>query len=153
MADRRRGRKVVKIGMFRTKLQVRYCETDRMGVVHHSRYFPWFEVGRTEFFKTSGMSYDEIEKKGVWLPLVDCYCRFYCGARYGDEVWIEVCLKELGAAKCKFGYRVIRVSDEALLASGSTTHGFTTPEMKPINLKKKEPAIYQLLLSLQEGEL
>ena len=67
--------------MFRTKIEVRYCETDRMGVVHHSRYFPWFEVGRTEFFKQSGTSYDQIEQMGVLLPLVDCYGKFIQGAK------------------------------------------------------------------------
>ncbi len=139
--------------MFRTKIQVRYCETDRMGVVHHSRYFPWFEVGRTEFFKSSGMSYDQVETQGILLPLVDCYCKFLQGAVYGDEVWIEVSLAELGVAKCKFSYRIIRVSDEALLATGSTTHGFTTPEFKPLNLKKSYPEIYHLLEELRGDTL
>lgn len=136
--------------MFRTKLQVRYCETDRMGVVHHSRYFPWFEVGRTEFFKATGLSYDEIERRGVLLPLVDCYCKFIHGARYGDEVWIEVHLDRVGAAKCHFTYRVLRVSDALLLAEGYTTHGFTTPEFKPLNLKKSYPEIYTLLCGLED---
>ncbi len=135
--------------MFRTKIQVRYCETDRMGVVHHSRYFPWFEVGRTEFFKSSGMSYDQVEARGILLPLVDCYCKFIQGAVYGDEVWIEVTLAELGVAKCKFSYRIVRVSDETLLAIGSTTHGFTTPSFKPLNLKKTYPEIYHLLDELR----
>ena len=135
--------------MFRTKIQVRYCETDRMGVVHHSRYFPWFEVGRTEFFKSSGMSYDQVEAQGILLPLVDCYCKFIQGAVYGDDVWIEVSLAELGVAKCKFSYRVVRTSDETLLATGSTTHGFTTPAFKPLNLKKNYPEIYQLLDTLR----
>ncbi|MBO5364055.1 MAG: acyl-CoA thioesterase [Clostridia bacterium] len=135
--------------MFRTKIQVRYCETDRMGVVHHSRYFPWFEVGRTEFFKSSGMSYDQVEQQGVLLPLVDCYCKFMQGAVYGDDVWVEVTLAELGVAKCKFSYRVIRTSDETLLATGTTTHGFTSPEFKPLNLKKAYPEIYRLLDGLR----
>lgn len=135
--------------MFRTKIEVRYCETDRMGVVHHSRYFPWFEVGRTEFFKQSGMSYDAIEKMGVLLPLVDCYGKFIQGARYGDSVWVEVALENLGVAKCRFGYRILRVEDEALLAIGYTTHGFTTPDFKPLNLKKTYPNIYQSLYELR----
>jgi len=88
--------------MFRTKIEVRYCETDRMGVVHHSRYFPWFEVGRTDFFKQSGMTYDQMEQMGIWLPLVDCYCKFNQGARYGDAIWIEVKLEELGVGRCKY---------------------------------------------------
>ncbi len=135
--------------MFRTKIDVRYSETDRMGVVHHSRYFPWFEVGRTEFFKQSGMSYDEIEKKGVLLPLVDCYSKFIQGAQYGDSVFIEVSLETLGVAKCKFSYRVIRAEDEVLLATGYTTHGFTTPDFKPLNIKKAFPQIYQVMEGLR----
>ncbi len=135
--------------MFRTKLQVRYCETDRMGVVHHSRYFPWFEVGRTEFFKTSGMSYAEIERQGVLLPLVDCHCKFIHGAVYGDEVWITVSLDRLGVAKCTFSYQVLRCSDGLLLATGYTTHGFTTPSFQPLNIKKTHPEIYSILENLR----
>lgn len=138
--------------MFKTRIKVRYCETDRMGVVHHSRYFPWFEVGRTEFFKQTGMSYDAIEKMGVWLPLVDCYCKFIEGARYGESVDIEVKLEELGVAKCRFAYRVLRSEDEGLLATGYTTHGFTSPDLKPLNLKKSYPEIYQQLLQLRGEE-
>ncbi len=135
--------------MFQTKIEVRYCETDRMGVVHHSRYFPWFEVGRTDFFKQSGMTYDQMEQMGIWLPLVDCYCKFFQGARYGDTILIEVSLEERGVAKWKFAYRILREEDGILLATGYTTHGFTTPELKPINLKKQYPEIYEILSKLR----
>ena len=136
--------------MFKTKINVRYAETDRMGVVHHSRYFPWFEVGRTEFFKSLGESYDDIEKQGVLLPLVDCYAKFIQGARYGDDVWIEVQLKKVGVAKCEFSYNVRRVTDDVILAEGFSTHGFTTPDFKPINLKKTYPEVYELLKGAEE---
>ena len=134
--------------MFRTKITVRYAETDSMGVVHHSRYFPWFEVGRTEFFKTCGMSYREVEERGVLLPLLDCYAKFIEGARYQDDVWIEVRLSRLGVAKCGFEYKIIRCADDALLAEGYTTHGFTDKSFKPLNLKKKYPEIYEALKKL-----
>lgn len=138
--------------MFRTKLTVRYSETDSMGVVHHSRYFPWFEVGRTEFFKTSGMSYREVEERGVLLPLLDCYAKFIKGARYQDDIWIEVELKQLGVAKCKFEYNVVRCSDGVLLARGYTTHGFTDKQFRPLNLKKKYPDIYSVMMNLAGSE-
>lgn len=138
--------------MFRTKISVRYAETDRMGIVHHSRYFPWFEVGRTEFFKASGMTYDQVEREGVWLPLVDCYAKFIEGAKYGDDVWIEVQLAKLGVAKCIFQYRVVRDADQALLATGYTTHGFTMPALKPLNLKKEYPHIYKIMEQLRGEE-
>lgn len=48
-----------------THLTVRYAETDMMGIVHHSRYYPWFEVARTDFIKKIGMSYTEMEKMGI----------------------------------------------------------------------------------------
>ena len=135
--------------MFRTKIKVRYSETDRMGVVHHSRYFPWFEVGRTEFFESSGMSYAEVEARGILLPLVDCYCKFIEGAKYADALWVEVALQKLGVAKCIFEYRVIRCRDNTLLATGYTTHGFTTPDFVPVNLKKAAPEIYEAMLRLR----
>ncbi len=121
-----------------------------MGVVHHSRYFPWFEVGRTEFFKTSGMSYREVEERGVLLPLLDCYSKFIKGAKYQDDIWIEVSLKKLGVAKCKFEYKVIRCANDVLLAEGYTTHGFTDSDFRPMNLKKKHPEIYDILEKLLE---
>ncbi len=134
--------------MFRTKITVRYAETDSMGVVHHSRYFPWFEVGRTEFFKTCGMSYREVEERGVLLPLLDCYAKFIQGAKYQDDIWVEVKLRRLGVAKCIFDYRIVRCEDECLLAEGYTTHGFTDRNFRPLNLKKSHPEIYTALESL-----
>lgn len=134
--------------MFRTKITVRYAETDSMGVVHHSRYFPWFEVGRTEFFKTCGMSYREVEERGVLLPLLDCYAKFIQGAKYQDDIWVEVKLRRLGVAKCVFDYRIVRCEDECLLAEGYTTHGFTDRNFRPLNLKKSHPEIYTALESL-----
>lgn len=138
--------------MFRTKLTVRYSETDSMGVVHHSRYFPWFEVGRTEFFKSSGMSYREVEEMGVLLPLLDCYSKFIIGAKYQDDIWVQVELKKLGVAKCRFEYKIIRCEDDALLAVGYTTHGFTDKNFKPLNLLKKYPEIYSKLSELKSDE-
>lgn len=139
--------------MFRTKFAVRYSETDQMGVVHHSRYFPWFEAARTDFFKSSGYSYAQVEKDGVLLPLVDCYCKFLTGAQYGDDVIIEIALIKVGVAKCVFEYRVLRGGDEQLLATGYTTHGFTDREFRPLNLKKVNPSVYQRLLQMKEADI
>jgi len=134
--------------MFRTKLTVRYAETDQMGVVHHSRYFPWFEVGRTEFMASAGLPYSEIEKMGVWFPLTDCSAKFIRGAKYGDEVFVEASLALLTPARARFGYSVLRAADGVLLATGETGHAFSTPQMKPMNLKKAHPEIYAMLEGL-----
>ena len=134
--------------MFRTKVSVRYGETDKMGVVYHARYFPWFEIGREEYLKSFGITYADAEKDGLMLPLVDCYARFFYGARYGDELWVEVQPEKLGAVRCKFSYRILRVSDEKLLASGYTTHCFTNTDIEPINIKKVYPEYYKILCQM-----
>jgi len=57
--------------MTETFLTVRYSETDRMGIVHHSRYYPWFEIARSDFIKQIGIKYSELEEKGILMPLVE----------------------------------------------------------------------------------
>ncbi|MBQ6558755.1 MAG: thioesterase family protein, partial [Clostridia bacterium] len=62
-----------------TFLTVRYAETDMMGIVHHSRYYPWFEVARTEFIKKTGLTYTEMEQMGILLPLTETGAKYHLG--------------------------------------------------------------------------
>lgn len=134
--------------MFATKISVRYGETDKMGVVYHANYFPWFEIGREELLKVHGMTYAEAEENGVMMPLTDCHAKFLCGARYGDEVRIEVCMEKQTVVRCKFVYKAYRENDNVLLAEGYTTHCFTNTSMEPINLKKTYPKFYDVLCKI-----
>lgn len=131
-----------------SKIKVRYVETDQMGVVHHSNYYPWFEVGRTEFIKQSGMSYSEIEKQGVMIPLVESYCKYIEGAKYEDELIIQTWIQELKGIKAVFNYNVIRERDGKILSKGSTTHAFVGENFKIINLQKKHPELWDRLNKL-----
>ena len=78
-----------------TEIKVRYAETDKMGIVHHSRYYPWFEVGRTELFAKKGKSYGEMEADGVMMPLVETRCRYIVPAKYEDELIIRTTIESL----------------------------------------------------------
>jgi acyl-CoA thioester hydrolase len=69
-----------------TKLRARYQETDRMGVVYHSNYFVWFEIGRTELFRKIGISYPELEKNGYFLVVTEVSCKYKAPATYDDEL-------------------------------------------------------------------
>ena len=71
-----------------SKIIVRYQETDQMGIAHHSVYPVWFEVARTDFIKKLGITYSEIEKMGVMLPLTEVTCKYYKGTRYEDELTV-----------------------------------------------------------------
>ncbi len=135
--------------VYETELTVRYCETDQMGIVHHSRYYPWFEVGRTEFFASGGIRYGEMEKQGLMLPLVETHCRYIVPAHYEDVVIIRTSIKELTPVKIRFQYDVVRKNDSVLLAHGETLLAFTNSNFKPINLKKYNPMLWDYVCSMQ----
>ncbi len=131
--------------VYETELTVRYAETDQMGIVHHSRYYPWFEVGRTEFFASGGMRYGDMEKRGVMLPLVETSCRYIVPARYEDVVVIRTSVAELSPVKIRFAYDVVRKADGVLLARGGTLLAFTDTNFRPINVKKRVPEVWDYI--------
>lgn len=101
-----------------TKLRVRYAETDQMGVVYHSNYFPWFESARAESIRQLGYTYADMEKMGVIMPVVDVHCRYLRPARYDDLVTIKTTLKELPVHhKVEFHHEVLNESGELLAAA------------------------------------
>lgn len=128
-----------------TRIKVRYVETDQMGIVHHSNYYSWFEVGRTEFFEQMGMSYKDIEEQGILLPLIESACYYKEPARYQDKILVRTWIESLGAVRMTFCYEVIREEDKKLLASGKTVHAFVNSNFKPVNLKKANKHILEKL--------
>ncbi|MEM9592771.1 MAG: thioesterase family protein [Acidobacteriota bacterium] len=101
-------------------VEVRYAETDQMGVVHHSNYLVWFELARTRLCLESGFHYAAIETMGYYLVVTRTETRYLTGARYGDTVRVSCWLDKLGSRGQRFAYRVER-GDE-LLAEGATEH-------------------------------
>ena len=130
------------------KIRVRYKETDQMGVVHHTNYYTWFEVARTEFMRNTGMNYRQMEENGVMLPLLETHCYYLQGARYDDLVTVRTCVSKYVGIRVTMDYEVIRDEDGALLARGSTVHAFTDINLRPLNIKKKYPEIHKLFASL-----
>lgn len=131
-----------------TKLIVRYVETDKMNIVHHSNYYIYFEEARTQFIKKSGMSYSEMEERGIMFPLVESNCKYIQGAKYEDELIIKTWVKELTPVKAEFNYSVIRERDQKEIARGGTLHAFVDDNFRIVNLKRKHPDIFEKLQSL-----
>lgn len=131
-----------------TKIVVRYAETNKMGIVHHSNYFIWFEAGRTDFIKGSNISYSEMEENGILIPLAGSNCKYIIGAKYEDELIIKTWVKQLTPVKVEFNYSVIRENDQKEIAKGSTLHVFVNNDFKIINLKKVNKEIFNKLESL-----
>lgn len=132
----------------KSNIRVRYSETDAMGIVHHSRYYPWFEVARDEFVKSVGLKYSEMEKAGLSMPLVETYAKYIDCARYDDEITVICRLTKLTYSRCVFSYEVIRDIDQKVLTRGETSHAFCNAELRPINLKKNFPEYYNKLIEL-----
>ena len=105
-----------------TELRVRYNETDRMTVVHHTNYLVWFEIGRTELMRALGTTYRDLEEQQLYMPVLEAYCRFQRPARYDDLVRVETRCERLKRAQLRFHYRVVRRDDGELLAEGWTAH-------------------------------
>ncbi|MCX8130054.1 MAG: acyl-CoA thioesterase [Clostridia bacterium] len=127
-----------------TKFIVRYAETDQMGIVHHSNYPVWYEAGRTDFIRKMGMPYSKIEENGILLPLVELKCNYKGAARYEDEVTVKTSIKDFSGVRITFRYEVYKNDD--LINSGETMHAWTTKELKPVNIKKLAPEVYNMIL-------
>jgi len=135
-----------------TKLVARYQETDQMGIVHHSVYPIWFECGRTDYIKSVGMSYGQMEKEGVKLPLLSMQCRFLHPSFYEDAITIKTYIVGLTPTRITFGYDVFREGTENPVARGETEHAWTDCSLRPVNLKKFRPQLLQLMQELYAKE-
>jgi acyl-CoA thioester hydrolase len=129
----------------KTTLTVRYAETDKMGIVHHANYPIWFEAGRTDFIKQTGISYSDMEAAGILLPLYEVSCRFKRPARYEDEIVVLTTLKSLSRVRLILSYEVVDAKTRTLLATGETLHAFTNAALRPLNMERAAPEIYALL--------
>jgi acyl-CoA thioester hydrolase len=113
------------------RIRVRYAETDQMGVVYHSNYLIWFEVGRVEFIRGLGLDYKRMEiEEGCGITVVDAHLRYRAPARYDDELVVETRLLAARGVVIKFGYRILRPADGALLCEGETLHVCVGEDMK-----------------------
>jgi acyl-CoA thioester hydrolase len=101
-------------------ISVRYAETDRMGVAHHSSYLLWFEIGRTGLLRAAGHPYKELEASGVLLPVIEYGARFMLGADYADVLAIETTVREIRSRVVTFDYVARRGAD--IIATGFTRH-------------------------------
>jgi len=98
-------------------LRVRYAETDQMGVVYHSNYLIWCEIGRTDLIRGLGMSYAEMEREGVLLAVSDVQMRLHASARYDDAVRVATRLVSVQSRGVAFVYDITRQPEGARLAS------------------------------------
>jgi acyl-CoA thioester hydrolase len=103
------------------EIRVRYAEVDRMGSLHHSRYWVYFEMGRTELLRQHGVAYRDVEAAGALLVVACCSARFRAPAGYDDVLTLLTRQVRMGLARIDHEYELRRKSDGLLLTTAETT--------------------------------
>jgi len=126
------------------RLRVRYAETDQMGVVYHSNFVIWFEIGRVELMRQLGFRYRDMEKNdNCHIPVADLHVRYKEPAYYDDEIVVQTRLTDVHRSLLRFRYQVFRVGEELLLAEGETTHLVVDDQLKRRSLPEKYVAAFK----------
>ena len=133
--------------------KINYYETDKMGVVHHSNYIRFFEEARCEFLKDTGLPYDMLESKGIMSPVLGVSCKYKKHVTFGDIIEIHTSIKEFSGVKFTVSYNVYNKKTGDLCVTGESNHCFTDTNIKPLNLKKNFPDIYEKFNSLIEKNI
>jgi acyl-CoA thioester hydrolase len=118
--------------------RVIYGDTDAMGFAYYGNYLKWFEIGRSEWFRNTGTTYRDLEKNGLYLPVVEAHCSYLKPAFYDDLLTIQTSFKFAGPARLRFDYAIFR--NDELLTEGYTLHVCLNSERKvqkpPVFLRK-----------------
>ncbi|WP_320175148.1 thioesterase family protein [Maridesulfovibrio sp.] len=113
---------------------VSYGETDAMGVVYYAEYLHFFERSRSLFIRERGMSYAEVEERGIYLPVREANCRYRIPAQYDDQLDIQVGISEWKRASIKFTYNIYKDERSTLIATGFTEHACVNKDGRPVRV-------------------
>ncbi len=108
----------------KTKCRVIYGDTDNMGFAYNANYLRWFEIGRTEMFRSFGLTYKAIESKGFYLPVSEVHCKYMAPAQYDDVLVIETSLDSTVRGGMKFDYIIYSEDGKKIIAKGYTKHAY-----------------------------
>lgn len=131
----------------KTTYRVIYGDTDGMGIAYYANYLRWFEVGRSELFRSLGFPYKTMEEQNVFLPVSEVYSKFHSPLRYDDILVIETSLDTGFRAGMKFDYRLLNEDEATLVATGYTKHAFMDANGRVV----RPPASIKQFLS-QQGD-
>ncbi|WP_456413083.1 acyl-CoA thioesterase [Oceanithermus profundus] len=132
-----------------SRFPVRYAETDQMGVVHHAAYVPWLEQGRVDWLAAQGVSYAELERSGVFFPVVGLELAYRRALRFGDTVRVETRLTGLASRRLVFAYRVFREGDAEPAATGRSVH---VPQDAAGRIRRLPEGLFERLKAAAERE-
>lgn len=140
------------MGKVSTPIEVRYQETDQMGVVYHANYLVWFEIGRTKFIENLGLQYTKMENHNIVSPVIDAQISFKKPIRYGEQAFVETWLEKYDGLRTVYGYH-IKNSTEEIAVSGTTEHVIVKKDsFRPLSLRKAFPDWHRVYIKELKGE-
>ena len=129
---------------------INYYETDQMQVVHHSNYARYLEEARLHMMDQLGLPYDELERRGIIIPVLELHDYYIKSVTYGDVIEIRSGVVKLTPVRFSLKYEIYRSGSNELLHKAETSHAFLDSDFKPMNLKKVHPDVYEKLSQIKE---
>lgn len=117
---------------FRHDIRVRFAETDAMGIVHHSRYLPYFEETRVAYLRHIGHPYTAWQAEGLESAVLECFVQYRLPLRFDEVVTVHTRLAE--ATRTTFQMTYLLTVDAEVRATGVTVHGLITADGRPTRL-------------------
>ncbi len=118
-----------------TRVRVRYADTDQMGFVYHGKFLEYFEQARADLLRNHGLPYIEVEKQGVYLPVLEAAARYRRPGYYDDLLDVEARMTEIPSTRIRIEYRVFRDGDSRPIVEGHTVHAIINAESsRPIRI-------------------
>lgn len=133
------------------RIQVRYAETDQMGVVYHANYLVWCEIGRTGLMQEIGISYKEMESSGVLAPVTNVNMNYISPAVYGKDILVSTWIEKYSGVRVTYGYEITNV-DNKVCMRGTSEHVLVDKDsFRPLAMKKKFPEWHELYQKHKTG--
>lgn len=123
------------------EIEVRYAETDQMGVVYHANYLVWMEIGRTSLIQDLGFTYAGLESDGYLAPVIDLSIQYKASMRYGEKAIVRTWIEKHEKLRTTYGYEILH-EDGTVAATGTSEH---------VLVKKRISGPFHCLKSIRHG--
>lgn len=128
--------------------KVKYYETDKMGITHHSNYIRWMEEARVDFLDQIGYGYAKLESDGIISPVIGVECEYKKSTTFDDEVCIRPEIESFNGVKLIIRYTMTNCNTGDLVLKGKSMHCFLSKEGRPVSLRREFPDFDKALKDL-----
>ncbi|TDQ39753.1 acyl-CoA thioesterase [Aureibacillus halotolerans] len=135
-----------------SRIQIRYGETDQMGVVYHANYVIYLEIGRTDFLASLGFKYNEMEESGYVSPVLSIDVHYKKALRYGDTATVYTWLEAYDGLKMTYGYTIVNENGETAVAAKSVHLCVTREGFRPVRVRTAFPELNKAYKLVLEGD-